>query len=71
MTRILVQRFSLGDIFAIERLISMHKMILPKRTSKFVTRMAGQPLSWRDPRPNTMRKANIKEFVAARDTVGF
>jgi len=23
------------------------------------------------PQPNTMRKANLKEFAAARDTVGF
>jgi hypothetical protein len=33
--------------------------------------MGGQPLCRRDPRPNTMRKANFKQYAAARDTVGF
>lgn len=51
--------------------MSMHKMILPKRTSKFVTRMARQPPCRRDPRPNTMRKANFKQNDSARDTVEF
>jgi len=71
MTRILPQRFSLGDL-SCQRATYVHAQDDFAKANVKVCNTNGRATTvLAHPQPNTMRKANLKEFAAARDTVGF